>query len=82
VTKFDVEMPPISWHATRRMREMGVSQAEVLKVLQNPDVDYPCVDDPSRRIRQGGRLAICYAEGSGTIITVLWRRVEDWERTR
>lgn len=80
MTVIDVEMPPISWHALKRMREMGVSQAEMLKVWSNPEVDYPCGD--GRRMRQGGRLAVCCSGEDGTVITVLWRQVEEWERTR
>lgn len=73
-------MPPISWHALTRMTEMGVTPEALAAVLDRPENDYPCLDNPTRRMRQRGNLCVCYAIDDGTIITVLWRTDRHYQR--
>jgi hypothetical protein len=56
---------------------MGVSQAEILKVLADPDMSYP--GKPHLRPRTvfvGGRLAVVVSNEDDAIITVLWDKKE------
>lgn len=68
-------------HARERMTEMGVEEVEVYRVLVDPEVEYDQPRyGPTRRMAQRGDLAVAYDSRNGAVITVLWRRVEDWDR--
>lgn len=66
-------------HARQRMEEMGVGAGEVLAVLDNPLVTYPCGPaHPGRRLLKSGRLVVC--TDREVVVTVLWNTTEPFER--
>jgi hypothetical protein len=83
----DIECPHpfyrASRHAAERAREMDVDWVEVLRVVLDPEVSY---DDNRRgrdnRVAQRGDLAVVYDSETGSVITVLERKVEPWERPK
>lgn len=73
----------ITAHARQRMDEMGVPEEEVVAVVAEPELDYPCHQryGAGRRTCIAGRLAIIVGpEPEPVVITVLWRG--DYSRDR
>lgn len=65
----------ISLHALGRMAEMEVTRAEVIAVVEDPEVTYN--SDPRRhpdgsRVARRGKLLVAYWPERREIITVLW----------
>lgn len=68
-------------HARKRMREMALTEKDVVLALIDPEVDYVSSDyGEHRRMAQRGDLAVAYDEKDEKIITVLWRKTEEWTR--
>lgn len=44
-------MPRFGKHATRRLRERGISQAEAEQVIADPDITYPDPDGNPCRVK-------------------------------
>ena len=64
-----------SYHARRRMEEMGVTEEEVLAALDEPEVAYPQHPKiyPDREVHAAGRVAACVVVDEGVVVTVVWR---------
>jgi hypothetical protein len=68
----------VSYHATVRMRQMGLGPAEVTRAVAGPDVEYPgksSSDGRPTRIAVRGRLAVVRSL-DGVVVTVLWHRAD------
>lgn len=64
-------------HAHDRSLEMGVTRAQVVSVIEEPDTDYPGRPDRrgnERRVATRDDLAIVYSPASSLAITVLWNQ--------
>lgn len=71
----------LSQHACDRAREMGLTFAEVALVMTDPEVDYSSTKyGAERRVAQRGDLAVPYDSVTKRAITVLYRRVDQWDR--
>lgn len=67
----------ISYHATLRIAEMGLTPGEVLRALAEPDFTYPSPKryGDGRMVAVRDRLAVVFST-DGNVITVLWHRRE------
>lgn len=73
--------PTLSWHAQRRLVELGFSTREVVDCVRRPEQSYcshPAYG-PDRRIFQRGHLAVVLHEPTNVVVTVLLRQYERWE---
>lgn len=67
-------------HAKRRAAEMELSEAEVMRVISDPDVVYDSrYEDQPHRVYKRGELTVPVTL-DGAIKTVLWNKVEQWTR--
>lgn len=62
----------LSKHALERAGEMGLTRADVVRVLNSPDVTYPAGDGRTMSIRN--RVAVCSARE--VVVTVLWHTAD------
>lgn len=64
----------MSFHATLRVNEMGLTEGEVVDALNWPSVTYPSPPKygHGRSVAVSGRLAVVHNASTRTIITVLW----------
>lgn len=70
----------LTWHATRRCHEMGVSPRAAERTVRHAEIDYPSsYPDSSCRLAARGRLVVVYDPDERRIITVLWRGKLDRE---
>jgi hypothetical protein len=70
-------------HAKQRLKEMKLTQKQVLEVVNDPEVDYVADEDQhgeGARIAQKGELGVAYNQNTNKIITVIYRRVTDENR--
>jgi hypothetical protein len=69
---------PPTWkftvHAERRRVQMRLTTAQVVAVLDDPEIVYPVMRD--RRIATGDGLAVVFEAVSGHVITILWDGLE------
>lgn len=68
-------------HAQQTMAARGVSREEVEQTLARPEITYRGnSDNDAALIYQRGTMGVVAVPGRGglVVITVLWRRVEDW----
>jgi hypothetical protein len=78
----DIDIEPamhLTDHARRRAEEMGIDVAEVEAVFLQPEIERTA-EDPERRMLVGGRLALIVYHGTATVVTVLWRDYNRYER--
>lgn len=69
----------LSSHARTTTRDRAVPIADVLTVIADPEVTYTAYDyGPGRHVYQRGDLAVVVAPDTQEVITVLWRRQEQW----
>ena len=67
-------------HAWDRMKAMGLTRADVLPVLLDPEQTYDQGDIPNPgRVYQRGELAAVVKERGKVLVTVIWRDREKWE---
>ncbi len=70
--------PRVQWrfsrHALHRASEMDVTEADVLLVLDDPEVVYP---SQGRWISQRGELAACWIDDF--VVSVLYRKRESYD---
>jgi hypothetical protein len=57
---------------------MGLTRREIVEVLDDPDVTY-CAGG-NRRMSQRGSLAVLWSVETRIVVTVLYRRIEHWDR--
>lgn len=63
----------ISWHAQRRMEQMGLDEGAITSVIADPEIVQPnAVGHPTGRQYVGGGIVVAVAV-DGTVMTVLWR---------
>lgn len=62
-------------HARQRCIEMGLTRADVVVVLLDPETTYPSPPHygPGRRVSTRGYLAVVHTDDF-SVITVLWNR--------
>ncbi|NMR19180.1 hypothetical protein [Cellulomonas fimi] len=66
-------------HARQKARIRGVSVRSILEVIAAPEVTYSAFDyGHGRFVYQRGDLAIVVIPERRTVVTVLWRRGEQW----
>lgn len=71
----------LSHHAQVRLIEMELEPAAVWEVLSKPEVTYEQHRyGPDNELWQKGDLAVAVNARTGVVITVLWRRSEEWTR--
>lgn len=65
-------------HAIERMEEMGVERLDIIKALNEPEIDHPAHAHLGRhrRIAVKGPIAVVYGKSSRTVVTVLWHTEE------
>jgi hypothetical protein len=69
----------LTHHLLLRAAERGISEAEILEVLDDPEVIYD--QDyyaPNRQVRQRGRLGVVVDRSTGAVITVVFRTRQLW----
>ncbi len=68
----------LSDHAKCRRREMGLTERQILTVLQDPDLDYPGSKryPDGRRVRIRGAVGVIFEEETGEIVTLIWHTRE------
>lgn len=71
-------------HACQRGRQMRLTPEEILQVVLDPEVDYEDHQARGRgknaRVAQRGDLAVPYDAETHRVITVLYRRADQWDR--
>ena len=71
----------LSHHAQIRLIEMDLEPAAVYEVLSDPEVRYSQSRyGPDNELWQRGDLSVAVNARTGVVITVLWRRTEQWTR--
>ena len=67
-------------HALERAEEFGATTADVIAIIENPEVSYTNQNyTPMRAVSVAGDLAVVTAPESHTVVTVLRRTYEHWE---
>jgi hypothetical protein len=78
----------LSRHALSRCEEMGLTHADIERVVLHPEVDYCATKNrgvrtsDNQRIAKRGDLSVVYDCRSHTVITVLLNRQEQWDRAK
>lgn len=60
----------LSHHAALRALQRGITEEQILEILNDPQVTYTQAAYPGRQVRQRGRYAVIVA--GETIVTVLY----------
>ena len=64
-------------HTSHRIEQMGVTEAQVIEVIEDAEVSYPSKGD---LVFQRGQIAVVVAGDDGRVTTVLWRTEEVYQR--
>ena len=60
---------------------MGLSPAEILHIVEHPEVDYAQNDrNPGMRVAKSGDVSVAYNENDRVVVTVLYNTQEEYTR--
>lgn len=67
----------LTTHTWKRVQQMGLTRADVLSIIEDPEIDYYSKD---RRVACKGEYAVVYNPETHAVVTVLYRTFDEYVR--